>query len=708
MSSEGILRNADATECHVKTFGYSADGFNLLVRMGDCKGNQTVYTYKPGTNLLTKKLIYDKTAPKKKTPIQKRAFYSYNDDAVCIKTIEDDGFAEEESKIVDWHNAERHIKEIKPKEILPGLGLPEVIREKALNLKTKREILIKKLVNVYDDQSNLLSCDTYDANEQHAFTETSTYNSLGQVISRTNVVGREICYSYDGIGNQISISIPREDKFTTTTYNFRNQPTESAEVIAEGHFTTTSMYDSLGRKIGSTDRFGNSTQYEYDAFHRLTKLIHPEVYDENNEVIQPTFQYAYDLFGNVVTTQDPKGFITEKSYNLRGSPTKISYPDGSFELFKYDTEGSLHRSLTRDRIITVYEYDCLGRAIYEESSTASETGVASFLISKSRHYNGFRCVYERNDIHEKHYLYDPAGRLSSVREQQVKRPADDPNNRQTDIIYDSLGRIHQKKIWFDAGFEDYSVECFNYDLSGNILEKRIENARGAVLLKKCFSYGSQGLCAEEYTSENGIKTLLTQTSCNSEGEPISCTDALNQETKIIIDKHYHNTLGQQVLKKTLINPIGVRTEIEFDALSRACCVSKKDPLGICLSSQRTLYDALGNKSCEMHDQIVEGEILNTQKTKWIYRPMGHLEEEIRVADSTLEQRTYYGYNDLGKMISKTIQGSDISINYTYNKDGRLHKIAEENNKKELRVSNTYSHDYRGNILSAHSLYGKSI
>ena len=92
--------------------------------------------------------------------------------------IEDDGSQEEESKIYGWSVTERHIKEIQPKTTLPGVGLPEVIQEKALDLKTKKEILIKKLVNTYDAQSNLLSCDTYDANGEYAFTEKRTYTPI--------------------------------------------------------------------------------------------------------------------------------------------------------------------------------------------------------------------------------------------------------------------------------------------------------------------------------------------------------------------------------------------------------------------------------------------------------------------------------------------------------------------------------------------------
>lgn len=133
ISSDGKLLHSDEVECNIKTFGYSTDGLNLLTKMGDCKGNQTFYTYTTGTNLLIKKLIFDKGS------IKKRTFQSYNEDGVCIKIIEDDGSQEEESKIYGWSVTERHIKKIKPKETLPEVGLPEIIEEKALDLKKKQE-----------------------------------------------------------------------------------------------------------------------------------------------------------------------------------------------------------------------------------------------------------------------------------------------------------------------------------------------------------------------------------------------------------------------------------------------------------------------------------------------------------------------------------------------------------------------------------------
>ncbi|MBM3197969.1 MAG: hypothetical protein FJZ58_01780, partial [Chlamydiae bacterium] len=54
VSFEGKLINPDEEECSLKTFKYSTDAFNLLTEVGDCKNNQTLYTYKLGTNLLVK------------------------------------------------------------------------------------------------------------------------------------------------------------------------------------------------------------------------------------------------------------------------------------------------------------------------------------------------------------------------------------------------------------------------------------------------------------------------------------------------------------------------------------------------------------------------------------------------------------------------------------------------------------------------------
>ena len=137
-------------------------------------------------------------------------------------------------------------------------------------------------------------------------------------------------------------------------------------------------------------------------------------------------------------------------------------------------------------------------------------GSLAFLKSKSYQYNGFRCTYEKDDDQIKRYSFDPAGRLATITQYGSGQSEKSPDARVTEYLYDSFGRIQQSKVWFDTGPQDYALECYSYDLAGNIIEKRIEDAANAILLQKYYTYNLQGQCEEEYTLENGIKKTLVK------------------------------------------------------------------------------------------------------------------------------------------------------------------------------------------------------
>ena len=695
---DGQIINPDNEECHIKTFSYSEDGFNLLTRLGDSKGNKTTYSYDKGSSRLIKKLIYEKDS------VKKREFRFYNGDAMCIKIIEDDS-SDDDIKY-SYGATEKHITEIHPKETLPGTGLPEVIEEKAVDLKTKNEILVKKLVNTYSPQGRLLSCATYDSNCAYAFNVSKTYNHLGQVTSETDPAGNTTSYSYDGVGNQILISIPHENKTIEKHYDYKNNLIQTIESAGNLQKILQDAYDILGRKIASTDQFGQTTHFEYDAFGHLIKVIYPTVLDEYAKPIQPMFSHTYDIFGNALSIIDPKEYTTYKTYNLRGDPTKVHYPDGSIEMFKYDTEGSLHRSLTRDQIITVYEYDYLGRVSYEEISFVREKSEEPFITGREYKYNGFRLLslrnrYLGNDTFTA-YRHDPVGRVVAILQYPYDGSENHPQSRKTEIGYDSLDRESKRKTWFDFGPLDYSVECFEYDLLGNTIEKRTEGAAGNILLRKGFAYDSSGRCMEEYTFSNNKQQIIVKTSYDAFGEPISFRDASENETKVLID------YGKNDLRKTIINPEGVQTRLAFDALGRTVSIVKKDVKGTLLSSQSIFYDGIGNKSLEENAVIADGKQIGSQKIRWAYGPMGRVEELIEAEGSPDEKRTTYSYNTLGKVMAKTLPGTSVPITYNYTKQGWLSKIQYQEGKNDPLLSNSYSYDRRGNITSASALGNKSV
>jgi RHS repeat-associated protein len=700
VDEKGKLLNENQAESHLKRFKYSNNGLNLLTAIGDCKGNQVQLKYKKDTNRLLKKIIKSKT-----DEILKRTFYSYNQDGVCSQIIEDDGCEEDFEELQNVTAG--HITVIHSKETAPGVGLPERVEENAYDLKTNKHILIRKFIHSYFPQGQLQCTDVYDAMNTYVYTTVKTYTALGQVATETDPEGRKILYDYDGVGNLILITIPHQKKTIEKKYDLRNQMFQSIEkadgLLAIEHY----KYDNLGRKISSQDRFGQLTQFEYDEFNRQILVTYPAIRDEHKQPIQPVISYTHDVFGNVLSITDARGYITSKTYNIRGYPTQILYPDGTSELFKYDTEGTLHRFLTRENEVMVYEYDDLGRISHTETSKIVSEGEPIFLKGHSYEYNGLG-VFEEKESEGVNafelmtrFQRDPAGRMIAAIRYDGNLAENDPSSRKIEFIYDNLGREIKQKIWFGTGANDYSLECCEYDLLGQVREKRFENAEGRTLLQKYFDYDTAGGCIEEYTFHDGQRQTLTKTGYDPFGEPISYSDGPGNETVVIVD------YSGNALRKTLIDPFGNQTEILFDALGHIASTIKRGPQGILLSSQNIFYDASDNKTLEMNESIWQGQSTGIQRTRWIYGPLERLEAQIEGEGTPEEKKTQFSYDRFGRLKTKTPPGASPLV-YTYDKRGFMRQIEHKAKEKEQCISNRYSYDDSGNITSATSHNGITI
>lgn len=685
VDTAGLLVDAKDKKCLRTTYVYSNDGLNLLIRNGD-EQNHTLYTYKQGTNLCLKELlVHDKK-------IVKRIVREYNEDGICIKTVEDNGTNEEGSNAT-----ETYIKTIQPKASLPGIGLPEVITETVLDPVNHQEMLVKRLVNTFNPQGNLLCCETYDAKGEYAYSESKNYNCLGLPITELNRLGQQIIHTYDDCGRKMSTTIPHEEKELHYTYDFRDQLIKTVENIGNLTFVTRNTFDLLGRVTSISDHFGNITMYEYDAFGNQSKVVFPAVYDETENVVCPTFTYEHDIDGNAIRITDPKGNTVNKTYNIRGKPSRIEYSDGSFERFRYGVSGSLRHVRSRDGFSTAYQYDGQNRVISECKQIVYNSS-ADLISSLNHKYDAFHCIESEDWSLVTQNHYDAYGRLIKIIQCPKGKNENDSETCCTELFYDSLGRVCQKKTWFDVGPQDYTIEHITYNLSGQILEKRIEDAFNTTLLHSGFQYNFRGQCIEEYTYKDNIKVITKKTSYNPLGEPCICSDGLGNETRIDVDYAYCNSLGQQVVKKTVTNPIGVQTEIEYDAVGKIVSVRKKDPMGILLCSNRILYDACGNQCEELHDLICDGQVKGSKRIRSLYGPMGQLDAQIE----SDERKTTYTYNDKKQLTSKTIPGYSLPLSYTYNASGNLETI-EWKGKNHEQIHNIYRYDAFGNLKRASSM-----
>ncbi len=160
---------------------------------------------------------------------------------------------------------------------------------------------------------------------------------------------------------------------TVTTYDKRNmalatrEPSRTIANSADVALTTTATlvrsrsYTAFGEVASETDARGNTTNYAYNTMGRLTQKMAPtvNVTDEagNTAALRPTENYAYDVSGRAVGSQNANGFWTTRTLQAGtgygGSEAvalKEFRPDNSVWEARFNAFGN-----------TVETYDGLGR-----------------------------------------------------------------------------------------------------------------------------------------------------------------------------------------------------------------------------------------------------------------------------------------------------------------------------------------------------------
>jgi RHS repeat-associated protein len=180
---------------------------------------------------------------------------------------------------------------------------------------------------------------------------TLTVNGLLQ--SRQTQTGQTYTYLYDDLGRQIGIVDPRTGT-NTTHYNTLGQIDYTEDAAGN---RTTYTYDDLGRRIAVTDALSNTTHTAYDMQGRVT----------NTWGATYPVAYEYDEAGRMTamkTWRDTNGVpdITTWQYDAAtGLLTNKLYADGNGTAYTYTPDGKLASRTWARGIITEYTYDSLGQ-----------------------------------------------------------------------------------------------------------------------------------------------------------------------------------------------------------------------------------------------------------------------------------------------------------------------------------------------------------
>ena len=590
--------------------------------------------------------------------IQLRSFFSYDACGAIYKEVSDDGSGELRSDLSNV--SERLIKLTKN----TSTGLPEIIREYALDLPSGQQKLLRKTVNQYDRHGWMIAQSLYDSDKKLAYTLEWNYDSHGNVIWEKDALGYETISRYDENDNLVYEEKPGEAT-KILTYDCMNRLIGETQVVSSNDKLHKSyQYDAMGNCICSTDIYGHNTHHTYDAHSRLIKTIFPTVPGLES---QPTITYGRNALGLATSMTDANGQLLIIEYNLRGKPTCTTYPDGTSERQLYTLWGDQAETTARDGTRIQYSYDPLGREIKKEWFDKEGT----LLKTTTKTYNALHLLSETdgNGV-ETHYAYDVAGRLASERTLE----------KLTTYNYDTLGRKTTTTCVSKDGTSVSNVEL--YDAADQVIETYSLCPNGEISNRVLTRYDAPG--HETLHQEwNQAGCAITKTEYDLFGRITCVTNPLGEA--IHTTYHHGNAPRQEVT-----DSLGVKTSTTYDPFGHPVLEQRYDPMGQLVEEIGYDYDLNGNKILRSITTDEEPVL-----TRWDYDSLNQLKETTEAVGTKDQKRVQRCYDDAGR-IKALIKNDEITIKYKYDALGRRTSMKSS----DRTIHYTYKYDQNDNLLLA--------
>ena len=367
------------------------------------------------------------------------------------------------------------------------------------------------------------------------------------------------------------------------------------------HFT----YLDAPRGLSSvTDARGNTSRYSFDSRGNPSGIIYPDnsqtrfTHDAIGNLLSVTnrrgeeITYSYDAAGRVTRETRPNGQITESAYDLRGNLLTVSNFQGVI-LFEYDTADNMTQVTYPNGRFLVFMYDAAGHR------------------AKMIDHLGFTV----------NYAYDAVGRLSAL--------TDGSNAPIVSYVYDAVGRLARKV----NGNGTYTT--FAYDSGGRVLQLINYAPTGSVNSRFDYGYDSSGRVSSistldgQWTYQYDSDDQLTRALFVSSGPAVpnqdltyaydpsgnrvktiengSVTDyaanALNQYTSIGTTACAYDAEGNLVAQSGGLRDVSY----QYDTKNRLVRVVAPE------GTWEYEYDALGNRTGMIH---------NGQRTEYLADPNG--------------------------------------------------------------------------------------
>ncbi len=489
--------------------------------------------------------------------------------------------------------------------------------------------------------------------------KTKTYDTNGNVTSRSDFNNKKVCYAYDTTRNLETARVdgilstetcatvlttppirPDVRKVTTTWNANWRLPATIVEPAPGGTKTTTFTYDASGNRTqkstvapkndGTANTVTRTWNWTYGTLGRVATATDP-----NGKVT--TYAYYADndanlgKRGNVKTVTNPLAHVTQiTAYDANARPLTIIDPNGLTTSLTYDTRGRLiNRNVGGEQ--TTYTYDGVGQltlVTMPDFSTLAYTYDGAHRLTRIQDGLGNRIVYTLDAMgnRTRDQAFDPSNALARTRTR----------------AYDALNRLAQ-----DIGAQAQTT-TYGYDSNGNVtsVSDPLSHATGN-------SYDALNRLVQMLDPANGVTQYaydgagnLSQVTDPRGLATVYTYDGLNNLTKLVspdtgTTTNTYDAAGN-LLTKT--DARGVTATYAYDWLNRVTSVVYSKS-GTPSETHTYTYDSGANAKGRL-TQLVDP----AATTTWTYTAQGRVASKTQTAGGITHTLTY-GYNAAGQLTS---------------------------------------------------------
>lgn len=321
-----------------------------------------------------------------------------------------------------------------------------------------------------DSSSNVKeSCEYVDGLGRSVQTVTKNYTKIeGTISTPYYTVMRKVYDSMGRVEKEIGPFLSTSSAFIQDANTLGSQP------------TTTYFYDGRGRLDHVINPDTSIVSYDYEINNNGVSVIttdadnkkRKEIKNALGQVVEvveykedtPSYHtfYTYNAAGDLVSVKDPKGNMTQMSYDRRGLMEEMKDPDLGHWKYRYDPAGNLKKKEfytdggTTPREYVEFTYDAINRVTkvdYPESVNYPSQDT-NYTYDKPESAISLNCIgrlfsVTRDGIEIQNNEYDPLGRIKKVTktidgQSFVSQLSYDYAGDVTDIVYPDSGNFHIK------------------------------------------------------------------------------------------------------------------------------------------------------------------------------------------------------------------------------------------------------------------------